>query len=337
MSTILAIRGLSVGYVGRRATAEAVSDVDLDIAAGEILGVVGESGCGKTTLAIALLGLIEPPGRILAGTAHLTTRDGATLDVLHLSPRQQREIRWKEIAYVPQGSMSALNPVLRVRDQMTDTAIEHSLSKLEVEQRARWALQLVGLDAAILDKYPHELSGGMMQRVTIATAIIMQPSLLVADEPTTALDVVTQRTILQELMKIREKFGTTIVLISHDMAVMAQVADRLAVMYAGHVVEVGAVSQIFDAPMHPYTQKLIDSIPRRTGRRLEGLKGESPSIWRHPPGCRFHPRCSHMMPVCAAQKPDLIEHRAQHWAACHLYPSARIGTNGKADPGVMHG
>ncbi|BCX05953.1 MAG: dipeptide/oligopeptide/nickel ABC transporter ATP-binding protein [Candidatus Roseilinea sp.] len=326
-----------MGYVGRRAIAEAVSDVDLDIAAGEILGVVGESGCGKTTLAVALLGLIEPPGRILAGTAHLATRDGAMLDVLHLSPRRQREIRWKEIAYVPQGSMSALNPVLRVRDQMTDTAIEHGLSKLEAEQRSRWALQLVGLDAAVLDKYPHELSGGMMQRVTIATAIIMQPSVLVADEPTTALDVVTQRTILQELMKIREKFGTTIVLISHDMAVMAQVADRLAVMYVGHIVEVGAVSQIFDAPLHPYTQKLIDSIPRRTGQRLEGLKGESPSIWRYPPGCRFHPRCPHVMSVCSTQKPDLIEHRAQHWAACHLYPSAMIGTNGKASPGVMHG
>jgi peptide/nickel transport system ATP-binding protein len=196
--------------------------------------------------------------------------------------------------------------------------IEHGLSKAEAVERARWALDLVSLDASVLDKYPHELSGGMNQRVAIATAITLQPSVLIADEPTTALDVVTQRSILQELVKIRDQFGTTIVVISHDMGVMAQVADRMAVMYAGRIAEFGTVFQIFDQPRHPYTQKLIGSIPRDTGEHLEGLAGEAPNLWKYPPGCRFHPRCELATTICMEETPELREILPGQFVACHL-------------------
>jgi peptide/nickel transport system ATP-binding protein len=230
-----------------------------------------------------------------------------------------RQLLWKEIAYIPQGSMSALNPVKRIRDQLTDTLIEHGLKKEEALERARWALQTVSLEPAILDRYPHELSGGMVQRVAIAGAISMQPPVLIADEPTTALDVVTQRSILQEFTSIRDKFGSAIMLISHDMGVMAQIADRIAVMYAGRIVEVGPIKQVFNSPLHPYTKKLINAIPKESGERLVGLGGESPNIWRHPPGCRFHPRCESVMERCSQQVPALLDWDTSHKVACHLY------------------
>lgn len=317
MTPIMQIRDLSVGYASRRAVGLAVTNVNLDVEKGEILGVVGESGCGKTTLAVALLSLIESPGVIQSGSVQLRLADNRLVNLVGLDPRSLRQIRWKEIAYIPQGSMSALNPVLRVRQQMTDTLVQHGLSNAEAIERARWALNLVSLDTAVLDKYPHELSGGMNQRVAIATAITMQPAILVADEPTTALDVVTQRSILQELVKIRDQFGTTIIVISHDMGVMAQVVDRMAVMYAGRIAELGLVLNIFDAPLHPYTQKLIGSIPKDTGQHLEGLEGEAPSLWEYPPGCRFHPRCSLATAICREQAPELREIISGQYAACH--------------------
>jgi peptide/nickel transport system ATP-binding protein len=248
----------------------------------------------------------------------LHLRDDTVQDLLSIDPARQRQIRWREIAYIPQGSMSALNPVLRISRQVTDTLIEHGLSPTEAHERARWSLRLVNLDPAVLDKYPHELSGGMTQRVAIAMAITMQPSVVIADEPTTALDVVTQRSILQELVKIREDFGTTILLITHDMAVIAQTVDRMGVMYAGRVVEIGRVHDIFAASIHPYTQRLISSIPRATGERLTGLAGESPSPWHLPPGCRFHPRCPHVMEICRHEVPALTERRPGQRVACHL-------------------
>ncbi len=317
MDPILRIRNLSVGYASRHTTGMAVTNVDLDVEKGEIIGLVGESGCGKTTMAVAILGLIEPPAVIKSGSIDLMQKDGKWVDLINIKPAFLRRIRWKDIAYIPQGSMSALNPVLRVRQQMTDTLIQHGLNKIEALERARWALNLVSLDQAVLDKFPHELSGGMNQRVAIAIAVTMQPAVLIADEPTTALDVVTQRSILQELIKIRDQFGTTIAVISHDMGVMAQVADRMAVMYAGNIVEIGSVTHVFDAPLHPYTQKLINSIPKETGEHLEGLEGEAPSLWHYPSGCRFHPRCPLATNLCKESVPALREITPGQLVACH--------------------
>ncbi len=317
MAPIIKIQNLSVGYASRHSVGLAVSNVDLDVEKGEILGLVGKSGCGKTTMAVALLCLIEPPGVIQSGSVLLNLGKRGAIDLLKLKPSALRQIRWKNIAYIPQSSMSALNPVLKVKQQMTDTLLQHGMNKAEAVERARWALNLVSLDASILERFPHELSGGMNQRVAIATAITMQPDVLIADESTTALDVVTQRSILQELVNIRKQFGTTIIVISHDMGVMAQVVDRMAVMYAGRIAELGSVVNVFEAPRHPYTQKLIGSIPKATGQHLEGLPGEAPNLWKYPPGCRFNPRCSLVSSVCLEVNPQLREIITGQFVACH--------------------
>ena len=319
MPALLEIRGLTAGLQGRRAVTEVVSQVDLDVQAGEILGVVGESGCGKSTLATAIMRLLVPPQVLQAGSIRLRLDDGESADLLQLTDSELRQLRWRRLSYIPQGSMNSLNPVLRVERQMTDTLLQHGLSKKEATDRAIAALELVNLEARILDSYPHELSGGMRQRVIIAAAVSMHPALIVADELTTALDVVTQRQILQELAGIRDELGATIILITHDMGVVAQIADRVAVMYAGKVAELGTVNGIFEAPLHPYSQGLIGSIPRESGQRVEGLPGEAPSPWNYPAGCRFHPRCPEAFGRCHERIPALNRQDAERWAACHLY------------------
>ena len=241
------------------------------------------------------------------------------LSSLKLSESELRELRWRHLSYIPQGSMNSLNPVLRVGRQMMDTLLQHGLSGDEAYKRSVEALELVNLERKLLDSYPHELSGGMRQRVIIAAAVSMRPALIVADELTTALDVVTQRQILQELAAIRDELGATILLITHDMGVVAQVADRVAVMYAGKIAELGTVNGIFEAPLHPYSQGLIGSIPRGGGQRVEGLPGEAPSPWNYPSGCRFHPRCPQAFSACQEQAPALLPQAADRWTACHLY------------------
>ena len=319
MSAALRVRDLSVGLAGRRSVFQVLSHVDLDVRTGEILGLVGESGCGKSTLAVSILDLLEPPQVLQSGSVELISPDGNMQDILSLSEGQLRHLRWQTLAYIPQGSMNSLNPVLRVRQQMTDTLIQHGLTKDEAVECARNALQLVNLEPDILDRYPHELSGGMRQRVVIASAVSMQPPMIIADEPTTALDVVTQRLILQQLERVRTELGISIILISHDMGVMAQAVDRMAVMYAGRIVEVGTVRQVFDTPLHPYGQGLIGAIPGQSTERPDALPGEAPNPWAYPPGCRFHPRCRYVMDVCRKRAPTLLEHRTEHWAACYLY------------------
>lgn len=319
MQTILQVKDVSVGLQGRRSVAEVVRRANLNVNPGEILGLVGESGCGKSTLIMSILRLAEPPVVPRGGQALLSLPSGQTVDLLSLPEAQLRRIRWRHISYIPQGSMSALNPVLRVRRQMTDTLIEHGLPMREALERAQQALELVNLRPDVLDRYPHELSGGMMQRVAIAMAMAMRPELIIADEPTTALDVVTQRSILQGMMRIRSQLGTTMLLVSHDMGVMAEVVDRMAVMYAGRIVEVGPVMETFQGPLHPYAQGLIKSIPKRGGGRVVGLAGESPSPWRCPPGCSFHPRCPQAMEKCKTEMPETVEYRPGRLVACHLY------------------
>jgi len=319
MPALLEIRGLSAGLQGRRSITQVVSHVDLDVQAGEILGVVGESGCGKSTLAAAIMRLLIPPQVLQSGSMTLRLKDGKTYELLDLPEAELRQLRWRRLSYIPQGSMNSLNPVLRIERQMTDTLIQHSLSREEALRRSTAALELVNLEPRLLDSYPHELSGGMRQRVIIAAAVSMRPALIVADELTTALDVVTQRQILQELAAIRDELGATILIITHDMGVVAQIADRVAVMYAGKIAELGTVNGIFESPLHPYSQGLIGSIPREGGQRVEGLPGEAPSPWNYPAGCRFHTRCPHVIDRCRAQTPALLPQGDGRWAACHLY------------------
>lgn len=319
MPPLLEIRGLSAGLQGRRSMTQVVSDVDLDVQAGEILGVVGESGCGKSTLATAIMRLLVLPQALQSGSIKLRLNDGRTVDILQLAENELRELRWRHLSYIPQGSMNSLNPVLRVGRQMMDALMQHGLSSGEALKRSIAALELVSLERRLLESYPHELSGGMRQRVIIAAAVSMQPALIVADELTTALDVVTQRQILQELRAIRDELGVTIILITHDMGVVAQVADRVAVMYAGRIAEIGSVRGIFETPLHPYSQGLIGSIPRESGQRVEGLPGEAPSPWNYPAGCRFHPRCPSAFDACRKSVPPLLNHERDRHAACHLY------------------
>ena len=332
MEPLLRVRDVSTALIGRKSATQVLTSVDLDIYRGEIVGLVGESGSGKSTLASAILNLLQPPQVLQSGSARLTLPNGEEKDLLALSERELRRLRWQHIAYIPQGSMNVLNPVLTVRRQMTDMLLQHGLREAEALEKARAALQLVNLAPAVLERYPHELSGGMLQRVVIATAVTMAPAIIVADEPTTALDVVTQRLILQELMSIRDTLNTAIVLISHDMGVMAQVADRLAVMYAGRLVELGPIHGVFEEAMHPYTQGLIASIPQHHSERVKALAGEAPTPWNYPGGCRFHPRCPFVMERCAHELPALEMHGPRHWAACHLYESVSAGGEAALTP-----
>ncbi len=336
-SLLLDIDDLKVYYRTVNGVAKAVDGVQLKVRRGEILGIAGESGCGKSTLTTALLRLTQAPGYVAGGGIRFYPQDQAPIDLLELSGAQLRAVRWRNLAYLPQGSMNSLNPVLRIREQFVDVIVEHSgNSKREAQQMVPELLRRVNLEPYVARMYPHELSGGMKQRVTLAMAIALNPDLLVADEPTTALDVHVQRIIIQLLAHLRDELGMTVIVVTHDMAVHAELVDRVAVMYAGGVVEVGDVRQIFKAPQHPYTQGLISSIPRIGGERvrLEGIGGNTPSPRHWPTGCRFHPRCPHVMPVCSRETPLLQVTPAQDQkvtqpplVACHLYSQPGLGGN----------
>lgn len=259
---VLDVRGLSAGYRTTRGDSTAVDAVDLEVRRGEILGIAGESGCGKSTLAVSILRLLKPPGRVTGGAATLRTRTGESFDLLSLKGNALSNVRWKHLAYLPQASMNSLNPVSRVQDQFEDVMGRHlRLPKQELKARIRDLLAQVGLPPEVARMYPHELSGGMKQRVVTALSIALTPDLLIADEPTTALDVTIQRLIIQNLAEMRDRYGLAVMLITHDMGVHAQLADRVAVMYAGKIVEIGDVHQIFKQPQHDYTRNLINSIP----------------------------------------------------------------------------
>jgi peptide/nickel transport system ATP-binding protein len=315
-SDVLAVRDLRVYYHTPAGAVRAVDGVTFGVRPVERFGLVGESGSGKSTIALALMRLIKPPGRIEDGEIIL---DGT--DLLALDEEQMRQMRLAVIALVTQGAMNSLNPVLRVRDQMFDALQDHGgkIAAQGFAARVADTLERVGLRRDVASMYPHELSGGMKQRVCIAIAISMRPKVIIADEPTSALDVVVQRVVAQTLMDVRERLHVSMILIGHDMGLQAQLVDRMAVMYAGNIVEIAPVQASFEEPLHPYTQLLIKAIPSIKERKpLNVTEGLTHDLRRPPPGCVFSLRCPQVVDHCRAVVPPLRELRPDQLVACHL-------------------
>lgn len=322
--TILRTEKLKAFYVldvfGTQKVVKAVNEVDLNIRENEVYGIAGESGCGKTTLLKALVAAIEPPLRLIGGKVYYYWY-GKEIDVSALSAEEKRRLRLEYISYVPQGSMSVLNPVIKIKETYRDFIASHTSDRTEEEaiEIAKSQIAELGLPPKILDAYPHQLSGGMRQRVTIALAALLKPRIIVADEPTTALDVVVQRGVVQLLKDIQQRLANTIILVTHDMGVQANIADRVAIMYAGKIVEEATTEEIFGNPRHPYTQYLINSLPRFGDKTMrESVPGSPPSLMDLPSGCPFHPRCPYRMDVCTQQMPGLVSLDTQHTVACWL-------------------
>jgi len=325
VAPLLSVRGLRTTFRAEDGEFAAIEDVGFDLAEGEVLGIVGESGSGKSVTALSILRLIpSPPGRIAAGEVRL---DGQ--DLLTLSERRMREIRGAEIAMIFQEPMTSLNPVLTVGEQIVETIRYHErIGAQAAACRALDLLDQVGIPspAQRLGEYPHQLSGGMRQRVMIAIALSCNPRLLLADEPTTALDVTIQAQILELLRSLQERFGMAVILITHDLGVIAEFVDRVIVMYAGRVVESAGVHAIFEQPLHPYTEGLLGSIPSLDDERerLQAIPGVVPSPFELPPGCRYAPRCPYAREACAAEDPPLLALRPDHRAACIRHTGYRI-------------
>jgi peptide/nickel transport system ATP-binding protein len=314
---ILQVKDLRVHYASPSGDVIAVNGITFDVYPGELVGLVGESGCGKTTTAMALLRLVQPPGRIVHGQVII---DG--IDLISLNEGELRRVRWRELALIPQGAMNSLNPIMRIKDQIADGIETHQGKKPKavLKERILKLLNMVGLPARVYNMYPHELSGGMKQRVCIAMAIALNPPLIIADEPTSALDVIVQRVVAQTLLDVKNRLGVSMILIGHDMGLLAQLVDRIAVMYAGNIVEIAPVKEIFAEPLHPYTQLLIASIPSIKERKpLVVTEGLTHDLRHPPPGCIFQLRCPHVMDVCQQVVPPLRELKPNHYVACHLY------------------
>ncbi len=315
---LLEVRDLAVRFrTPSGASVRAVGGMSFRLDAGEAMGIAGESGCGKTTTALSLVHLLPGTGRVSAGSVKLFG-----IDLVPLTERQLARYRWREISMVFQGAMNALNPVQRVGDQIAEPIeVRLGQSRDASRKRAGELLELVGIPRQRASAYPHELSGGMRQRAMIAMALACDPAVVIGDEPTTALDVMVQAQILQLLERLRRELGLSLLLITHDLSVIAETCDRVMVMYAGRVAEEGPVSRVFTAPRHPYTVKLLSSFPDiRTGRRaLSMIPGSPPDLRTPPPGCLFAPRCEHAMPVCAVETPPEINSDDGVRVACHLF------------------
>jgi len=329
--TILRTEHLKAFYIlemhGAQKIVKAVNDVDITIYENEIYGIAGESGCGKTTLLKALFNDIVPPLRLIGGKIYYRINWDEEVDVTTLSPEEKRKLRMEYISYIPQGSMSALNPVLKLKETYEDFIGSHlsGQSREEIFELAHRQILLLGLPKNVLDLYPHQLSGGMRQRVTIALASLLKPRIMIGDEPTTALDVVVQRGVIQMLTTIQENLQNTIILVTHDMGVHANIADRIGIMYAGKIVEEGTTEQIFGQPLHPYTQFLIESLPKFGNKSMRSsVPGSPPSQADLPTGCPFHPRCPHVKEICRQQMPDFSYPEENHKVACWLQ-SASVG------------
>jgi peptide/nickel transport system ATP-binding protein len=313
---VLEVKDLRVSYQTSRGPIRAVNGVSFFLKPRERLGLVGESGSGKSTTALSLMRLIEAPAVIEEGEILLAGKD-----LLRLSEEEMRQTRFADIALVPQGAMNSLNPVMKIGEQLRDTIHAHmtAKSKSSFDSRIQEVLESVDLRAEVMGAYPHELSGGMKQRVCIAMSILLSPKVIIADEPTSALDVVVQRQVMETLGRVQHELGASVILVGHDMGLMAQFVDRIGVMYGGKLVEVGPVRAIFKDPLHPYTQLLIGSLPTLASKEMfKGIPGLTPSLLTPPPGCMFHPRCPQVMAHCSVEIPDLVEIQPERWVSCHL-------------------
>lgn len=321
-SGILRVKNLQVSYYTDAGRARALDGVNLALGAGEKLGLVGESGSGKSTMALAMMRMIKPPGRIEGGQVIV---DGT--DLLTLSDETMLKARLSKIAYIPQGAMNSLNPVIRIGAQMMDAIKAHQdestsdwISAAEMEKRCKQALESVDLKSNVFTMYAHELSGGMKQRVCIAISILLRPKVIIADEPTSALDVVTQRQVMETIDRVQDQIGAAVILIGHDMGLMAQFVDKVAVMYAGRLMELSNVKDMFTDPKHPYAQALIRSLPNLENKGVfNGIPGMAPALLQLPGGCAFHPRCSQAMEICTTQRPEPITLPGERILECHLY------------------
>jgi peptide/nickel transport system ATP-binding protein len=322
--TILRTEQLKAFYVldmrGTQKVVKAVNEVDLEIYENEIYGIAGESGCGKTTLLKSLFVSMDPPLRLISGKIFYRV-NGNEVEATALNAEEKRRLRLEYIAYVPQGSMSVLNPVVKVNETYQDFLASHVRGRTRAEafELARRHITELGLPQTILNAYPHQLSGGMRQRVTIALAALLKPRILIGDEPTTALDVIVQRGVVQLLKDIQAKLQNTIILVTHDMGVQANIADRVGIMYAGKIVEEATTRKIYGEPFHPYTRFLINSLPKFGDKSVrESVPGSPPSLANLPNGCPFHPRCPRAMDICSKQVPGFTYLEPNHKVACWL-------------------
>jgi peptide/nickel transport system ATP-binding protein len=312
---VLNVKDLTMHYTTRRGPVYAVDEVSFDLQRGDSLGLVGESGCGKTSVAISLLKLLPENAEILGGEILVNGTD-----IVPLSESQVRKYRWKNVSMVFQAAMNSLNPVYTVEEQILEAMRQHlpHLSESEMKGRVDHLIELVGLDPSIKTEYPHQYSGGMRQRAVIAMSLSCDPDLIIADEPTTALDVIVQDALLKKIKELQEALDMAMIYISHDIAVIAEVSRRVGVMYAGKLVELASSEDIFHGPVHPYTMGLMSSFPSIIGEKAElvTIPGEPPDLLAPPSGCRFHPRCPFATEICRTDEPEFKEHAVDHWAAC---------------------
>jgi oligopeptide/dipeptide ABC transporter ATP-binding protein len=332
---VLEITDLSVVYRTPTGDVRAVDQVNLTLHRGEVIGLCGESGSGKSTLVYGANRLLRPPALITGGSVRYSgrrlTEEARSAELLQLRPHELRRLRWREIAIVFQSAMNALNPVLNVADQLTDAMYAHlELSRAEAKEKAATLLDLVGIPGGLLRAYPHELSGGRRQRVMIAMALATDPEVVIMDEPTTALDVVVQRDILTQIVELKERLGFAVLFITHDLSLLLELADRIAVMYAGQLLETGTAAEILREPAHPYTRGLLNSFPSLRGprRELAGIPGSPPDLRNLPPGCPFVPRCSFARDACReidmSLKPVTSSADPTHVTACPFVQPAEV-------------
>lgn len=314
---LLEVKNLKMYYETLRGYVRAVDDVSFSMERGDVLGLVGESACGKTSVALAILKLLPPNGRIIGGSAVFEGKDLVKLGDEEL----RKEIRWKKISIVFQGAMNALNPVKRIGDQIAEAIILHERAgKEESQEKAKKLLEMVGIDPSRARDYPHEFSGGMKQRAMIAMALACNPNLVIADEPTTGLDVIVQAHVMDVVKKLREKLQLSMILITHDLSLVAETCDKVVIMYAGKIAEIADVFTLFKEPLHPYTRRLIGALPdiRRVKTKLVHIPGSPPSLLEPPSGCRFHDRCPSATSICKREEPALREVEREHFVACSL-------------------